>query len=96
MPAGVGGTISLYEVFMQVEDTALRIPLNRLLTAPENPVFSNLLARFIQTFASQISYTTLCNANCHVDERLARGLLMCHDRVDGDETRCRMTSFPPC
>lgn len=76
----------MHEVFVQVEGTAQRIPLSRLLAAlPENPVFSNLLARFIQTFASQICYTALCNANCQVDERLARWLLMCHDRVDGDE-----------
>lgn len=86
MPAGVGGTISVHEVFMQVEGQGFRMPLHALLAVlPESPVFSNLLARFIQTFASQISYTALCNANCQVDERLARWLLMCHDRVDGDE-----------
>ncbi len=86
MPAGVGGTISIHEVFMQVEGHGLRIPLQALQAAlPKNPVFANLLARFIQTFASQISYTALCNANCQVDERLARWLLMCHDRVEGDE-----------
>jgi len=85
-PAGVGGTISVHEVFMQMEGNGLRIPLHSLLEAlPKTPVFANLLARFIQTFASQISYTALCNANCQVDERLARWLLMCHDRVDGDE-----------
>ncbi|NLS00406.1 Crp/Fnr family transcriptional regulator [Rhizobium sp. P38BS-XIX] len=86
MPAGVGGTMSVHEVFMQVEGDGFRMPLQLLLQAlPEHPVFANLLARFIQTFASQISYTALCNANCQVDERLARWLLMCHDRVDGDE-----------
>jgi len=86
MSAGVGGTISVHEVFLQVEGHALRMPLEALHEAlPECPVFSNLLARFIQTFASQISYTALCNVSCQVDERLARWLLMCHDRVDGDE-----------
>ncbi len=86
MPAGVGGTISIHEVFMQMDGQGVRMPLHALLAAlPENPVFANLLARFIQTFATQISYTALCNANYQVDERLARWLLMCHDRVDGDE-----------
>lgn len=33
----------------------------------------------------QTSYTALSNAVHPVDERLARWLLMCHDRVDGDE-----------
>jgi CRP-like cAMP-binding protein len=84
--AGVGGTISVHEVLMQVEGHGFRMPLQGLTEAlPENPVFANLLARFIQTFASQISYTALCNVTYQVDERLARWLLMCHDRVDGDE-----------
>ena len=85
-PAGVGGTVSIHEVLMQVAGHGFRIPIKATLEAlPQNPVFANLLARFIQTFASQISYTALCNANYQVDERLARWLLMCHDRVDGDE-----------
>ena len=85
-PAGVGGTISIHEVLMQVEGDGLRIKredLGRLL--PSCPVFSNLLARYIQAFGSQISFTALSNAVHSIDERLARWLLMCHDRVDGDE-----------
>ena len=39
----------------------------------------------MQTFASQVSYTVWANVNLHVHERLARWLLMSHDRVDGDE-----------
>lgn len=84
--AGVGGTISIQEVLIQVAGEGFRMPLDTLRAAlPESPVLANLLARFIQTFASQISYTALCNANYQVDERLARWLLMSHDRVDGDE-----------
>ncbi|MBW6425413.1 Crp/Fnr family transcriptional regulator [Rhizobium sp. XQZ8] len=84
--AGVGGTISVHEVLMQVAGEGFRMSLQSIHTAlTHNPVFANLLARFIQNFASQISYTALCNANYQVDERLARWLLMCHDRVDGDE-----------
>jgi CRP-like cAMP-binding protein len=84
--AGVGGTISVHEVLMQVEGHGYRMPLDAVIRAlSQHPVFANLLARFIQTFASQISYTALCNVTYQVDERLARWLLMCHDRVDGDE-----------
>ncbi len=84
--AGVGGTISVHQVLIQVEGHGFRMPLDKakdLLS--RHPVFSNLLARFIQAFSSQISFTALCNVTCQVDERLARWLLMCHDRVDGDE-----------
>jgi CRP-like cAMP-binding protein len=84
--AGVGGAISVQEVIMQVRGTGFRIDRNTILgILPKSPVFSNLLARYIQTFASQISYTSFCNASYQVDVRLARWLLMCHDRVDGDE-----------
>lgn len=84
--AGVGGTISIHEVLMQVPGDAYRMPIGT--TAKKlagNPVFANVLGRFIQSFAAQISYTAMSNANYQLDQRLARWLLMCHDRVDGDE-----------
>jgi CRP-like cAMP-binding protein len=84
--AGVGGTVSVHEVLMQVVGFGYRMPLQATADAiSQNSVFANLLARFIQTFSSQISYTALSNVNFQVDERLARWLLMSHDRVDGDE-----------
>lgn len=84
--AGVGGTISVHQVHMQVGGQGFRMPLEAVTKAiTTHPTFANLLARFIQTFASQISYTSLCNVTCQVDERLARWLLMSRDRVDGDE-----------
>ena len=43
------------------------------------------LLRFVQAFTIQTAQTALSNG-CHViEQRLARWLLMCHDRVDGDE-----------
>lgn len=84
--AGVGGTVSVQEVLVQVRGTGFRIRRETVLEIlPQSPVFANLLGRYIQTFASQISYTSFCNASYQVDVRLARWLLMCHDRVDGDE-----------
>jgi CRP-like cAMP-binding protein len=46
---------------------------------------AGLFGRFIHAFGSQISFTALSNAVHNIDERLARWLLMCHDRVDGNE-----------
>ncbi|SHH01186.1 cAMP-binding domain of CRP or a regulatory subunit of cAMP-dependent protein kinases [Kaistia soli DSM 19436] len=43
-----------------------------------------LLLRFASNLSTQASYTALSNAVHHVEERLARWLLMCHDRI-GDE-----------
>jgi CRP-like cAMP-binding protein len=42
-----------------------------------------LLEKFVQAFAAQVSYTALANAY-NIDQRLARWLLMCHDRIEGD------------
>ena len=45
----------------------------------------DLLLRFAQTLSVQTSYTALSNAVHPIDERLARWILMSHDRIDGDE-----------
>jgi hypothetical protein len=42
------------------------------------------LLRFVQTFMIQTAQTALANGSHLLEERLARWLLMCHDRVDGD------------
>jgi CRP-like cAMP-binding protein len=36
-------------------------------------------------FAVQTGYTALANARGNIEERLARWLLMTHDRMDGDK-----------
>ncbi len=83
---GVGGAMSYHEVTMQIAGEGFRMPVEALMKLlPSKPSFSGLLSRFIQTFATQISYTALAGANFRVDQRLARWLLMCHDRLDTDE-----------
>ena len=49
------------------------------------PDFDRLVRAFAHVMMVQISHTALSNAVHHIDERLARWLLMCHDRIDGDE-----------
>ncbi len=44
-----------------------------------------LLMSYIQAFTIQTGYTALSNGSGVIAERLARWLLMCHDRVDGDD-----------
>ena len=43
------------------------------------------LLRYAQASHVQVSETAFANANSDVEARLARWLLMCHDRVDGDD-----------
>jgi CRP-like cAMP-binding protein len=45
----------------------------------------SLLLRYTHALMTQISQSVVCNARHHVEGRLARWLLMFHDRVEADE-----------
>jgi CRP-like cAMP-binding protein len=40
--------------------------------------------KFVQAFGVQTAHIAICNAQYKLDERLARWLLMAHDRIGGD------------
>jgi CRP-like cAMP-binding protein len=40
--------------------------------------------KFVQVFGVQTTHTAVCNAQSRLDVRLARWLLMAHDRIGGD------------
>jgi CRP-like cAMP-binding protein len=44
-----------------------------------------LLLRFVHTFIVQVSQTAYANAGYSIEERLARWLLMTHDRLERDD-----------
>ncbi|MCQ1854480.1 Crp/Fnr family transcriptional regulator [Neorhizobium galegae] len=50
-----------------------------------NRSLSKVMLRSGEAFAIQLAYTAVSNAIHEVTERLARWLLMCHDRVPGNE-----------
>ncbi|MFE1602636.1 Crp/Fnr family transcriptional regulator [Methylobacterium sp. ID0610] len=52
---------------------------------PETASLRNLLLRFVQVRGLQTNFTALSNAVHPIDERLARRLLMCHDRSPTNE-----------
>jgi CRP-like cAMP-binding protein len=41
--------------------------------------------KYVQAFGVQTSHTAICNAQARLDVRLARWILMAHDRI-GDDT----------
>jgi CRP-like cAMP-binding protein len=45
----------------------------------------DLLLNYTRAFIKQVTQTAACNAIHTAEERLARWLLMCHDRVQSDE-----------
>ncbi|UDF30724.1 UNVERIFIED_ORG: Crp/Fnr family transcriptional regulator [Roseateles sp. XES5] len=73
-----------FSVFMQMQGEACRIAIPALKAALEDDrEAQGLFSRYTQALAVQHAYTALSNAVHHIDERLARWILMCHDRADG-------------
>lgn len=68
--------------------TGFSIPTERLLGACSvNPELNTLLLRYVQCFVSQMGRTITSNLRDPLERRLARWLLMNHDRLQGDEIR---------
>jgi CRP-like cAMP-binding protein len=77
---------SSFEIFMQVGGAGHRIESARLVALMDAHVsLRKLLTRYAQALWTQVAYTAMSNAIHHIEERLARWLLMCHDRMDGNE-----------
>ena len=84
--AVLGSDLSVHTVFIQVAGAGHRIEREDLLAAlADRPAIQLQLLRYVHTLRMQTGFTALSNAVHHVDERLARWLLMCHDRSEGDE-----------
>lgn len=85
----LGSDRSPIQTFVQVDGTtALRIATGHLTNVmKQSETLQNLLLRYVQTFLLQSAYSTIANAHHQIETRLARWLLMCHDRVIGDEIR---------
>jgi CRP-like cAMP-binding protein len=80
-----GADTSPHEVVVQSPGHGHRIEVETLYELLEHcQVLRDLLVKSALSLAAQVTYTALSNATHQVDERLARWLLMCHDRVDGD------------
>lgn len=83
----LGTDRSPHETFVQVNgSTALRMDTDRYLAAiQQSESLRTILLRYVQTLLVQTTQSMATNATQRVDARLARWLLMCHDRIDGDE-----------
>jgi CRP-like cAMP-binding protein len=71
--------------FIQIPGSGFRIPARELTRVRKaSPTFQAQLGRYAFDYLIQVAHTALANASFGVEERLARWLLMCGDRV-GDE-----------
>ena len=86
VPVLLGADRTPHETFMQIGGAALRFSSDAFQNVLEqSPALQKLLLRFVQVFHLQTAQTAACNGSHPVGRRLARWLLMCHDRLDGDE-----------
>jgi CRP-like cAMP-binding protein len=78
---------SPHETFMQVDGTtALRIDSVRLVEAMEQSrSLTKILLAYVHVLMTQTAACAVGNAHHRLEARLARWLLMCHDRVNGDD-----------
>jgi CRP-like cAMP-binding protein len=84
-PVIVGIGYGPYRVVMQIAGRALRIKAETLVEILENsPVLASRLHRYVLIQGLQIAQIAACNRLHEVEQRLARWLLMCHDRVDSE------------
>ncbi|MGK6324010.1 Crp/Fnr family transcriptional regulator [Sphingomonas sp. DT-51] len=86
-PLLLGADTSPHRVFIQIDGgTGLRIDAAPFVAAVEESAsLRRILLRYVQTFIIQTADSAISNAHQRIEARLARWLLMCHDRNDGDE-----------
>jgi CRP-like cAMP-binding protein len=71
--------------FMQVAGLAIRVPTKMFTDAVSMDVETrDFFLRYVHTTVLQLAHSALANARYSMQERLARWILMCHDRLDGD------------
>ena len=84
LPLLLGVATSALEGMVQLGGTALRLPAAGFRAAlAETPSLLDLLLRYVDAFHVQVAQTAACNGRHQIEQRLARWLLMPHDRVDG-------------
>lgn len=84
-PLLLNSTQSPHHQYMQLAGSGHRVKTGPFLRAVEKSADLNrLLLRFVHAFTTQTAQTALANGSSRIDERLARWLVMCHDRIDGD------------
>lgn len=75
-----------FETYMQVAGSGYLMTADALREAiAESTSFHSALLGYARAFLHQVSETAAVNARHKLEERLARWLLMAHDRLDGDE-----------
>ena len=86
LPLLLGADTGFVEAMVQGPGTMLRLGAGAFRQAlEETPGLERVLLRYSLAFHEQVGQTAACNGHHALDQRLARWLLMAHDRAAGDE-----------
>jgi CRP-like cAMP-binding protein len=86
-PATILGSRTIpYKINIQMVGDGYRLPCEALIAASNaSATLRDSLLKFAQALMVQMTYSVLANAVHPIDERLARWLLMVHDRSNSDD-----------
>jgi CRP-like cAMP-binding protein len=85
VPAVLGSDVADYRVVARTDLSALQVPIEAMRQAvATRRAIAQLIIGFIQVGLVQIAHTSFANACQTIPQRLARWLLMAHDRMDMD------------
>ena len=83
VPILFGGETMPYDVVVQGNGEAYRLPANKLKQLFNSSVtFRHTLLLFCQVFITQVSQTAVCNRHHSIEQQLCRWLLLLLHRVD--------------
>jgi CRP-like cAMP-binding protein len=86
LPVLLGDEQSPNDTFIQLAGSGHLLPVDAMRSAMEKSgTLRATLLRYVHAMTIQMANTALANSKIKVDARLARWLLMAHDRVDGDQ-----------
>ncbi len=81
----LGGDQSPHATYIQAAGEAQQMAAKELRKAMDtSETLRTLLLKFVQVFMVQTAHTAIANACARIDQRLARWILMAHDRARGD------------
>lgn len=81
----LGDNVAAFDGRVQIEGSAYRMPRHVFQNAVETcPGFKSTMLTFVRAFELQVASTVSANGRAKLEERLARWLLMVHDRVDSN------------
>ncbi|RUV46474.1 Crp/Fnr family transcriptional regulator, partial [Mesorhizobium sp. M7A.F.Ca.MR.228.00.0.0] len=81
----MGDDRSTHDCYVQLEARAFSIDAEIFTKAlSKSPTLRTFLLRYAHYFHLQASFTALTNARMNIEDRLARWLVMCDDRVEGN------------